>query len=272
MQEFRAHILFNNARILGFLATSRQRSLPRLDVRVLQQGESAEVPGDSERDESISQELREYLRRVLDKLEAECRVLRFKSCFATVEKLRLLLDDSDMTLDRYAKAAEEFEGRLIDELRETSCFTLEGRAEELYRERHQFGEKVSNRFSEAVVDIEEAAKCLAFDRATACVFYLMRVLEVGLQRLANDLGLENVDRNWQTLLDNVRGKIKKLPLTTQAEKDHQSDTQEVVAHLQAIKDAWRNNVMHPRDHYDLNQAIDIFNHTRPFMQKLASLL
>ena len=101
MQQFRAHILFNNTQILGFLATSHQRSPSRLDIRVLQHGESAELPGDSERDEPMSQELREGLRRVLEKLEAECRVLRFKSCFATIEKLRIMLGNADMTLDRY---------------------------------------------------------------------------------------------------------------------------------------------------------------------------
>ena len=273
MQQFRAHILFNNALILKFLAGSRQRSLSHLDIRVLRHRESAGVPLASERGEStMPQELREGLRGVLGKLGAECRVLRFKSCFATIEKLRIMLGRADMTLDRYAEEAGEFEGRLIDELRETSCFALEGRAEELYRVPNQFGEKVSNRFPKAVIDIEEAAKCLAFDRATACVFHLMRVLEIGLQELATDLGLAKIDENWQTLLDNIRGKIKNLPLTTQVEKDYQSDRQEVVAHLQAVKDAWRNDVMHPRDHYDPNQALDIFNHTRPLMQKLAALL
>ena len=272
MQQFWAHILFNNAMILKYVATSRQRTLSRLGLRVLQRGESAEVPGDSERDESMSQELRERLRGVLGKLEAECRVLRFKSCFATVGKLRIMLGQTDMTLDRYAEAAGEFEGRLLDELRETSCFALEGRAEELYRVPNQFGEKVSSRFPQAVVDIEEAAKCLALDRATACVFHLMRVLEIGLQELATDLGLAKVDKNWQTLLDNIRGKIKKLPLTTQVEKDYQSDRQEVVAHLQAVKDAWRNDVMHPRASYTEEQALDVWNHSKPLMAKLAEIV
>ena len=50
-----------------------------------------------------------------------------------------------------------------------------------------FGVDVSKRFPETNYDIEQASKCLALDRATSCVFHLMRVLDYALQRLAKRL-------------------------------------------------------------------------------------
>jgi hypothetical protein len=52
-----------------------------------------------------------------------------------------------------------------------------------------FGEEVFTAFSFAREDIEEAEKCLAFERGTAAVFHLMRALESSVQVIANKLGV-----------------------------------------------------------------------------------
>ena len=272
MQQFRAGILFNNARALGQIA---ELTHPRVaTVRVLRSGESLDTHPTPRDDTAhpMPDELRNSLRRVLGNLELECRTLRFKSCFATVSRLQMILDEETATLRDLKEEAEQFEDRLIDELRETSCFALEGRGEELFLGVHHFGEAVSKRFPGTVVDIEEAAKCLAFDRGTACVFHLMRVLEIGLQELAHDLRIEHLDRNWQTLLNNVQRSMKALPHMTEAEKEYQARRSGAVAHLQNVKDAWRNEVMHPRSVYTVKQARDIWNHTEAFMKSLVAFL
>ncbi|KKK72588.1 hypothetical protein LCGC14_2902370 [marine sediment metagenome] len=214
------------------------------------------------------------IEKLINDLRPLAEHLGLRATLASVRTLETFQEVKQKEVDResFFLALEDIRSRLIDELNGIYLFAMEPREKTLYENTQAFGPEVAATFPGAIVDIEEAAKCLAFDRATACVFHLMRVLEVGLQGLAKDLGLPKVDRNWQALLNNVRGVINKLPLTTQAEKDYQSDRQEVVVHLQAVKDAWRNDVMHPRDHYDLSQALDIFNHTRPLMQKLAALL
>ena len=52
-----------------------------------------------------------------------------------------------------------------------------------------FGDDVARAFPSSKGDIDEAGKCLALDRGTACVFHLMRILEIGLQLLAAKLGI-----------------------------------------------------------------------------------
>ena len=113
---------------------------------------------------------------------------------------------------------------------------------------------------------------MALDRGTACVFHLMRVLEVGLRELAADLHVEKLEDNWQKLLDQVRGAVKALPRSTADEKQRLAQRSEAAAHLQAVKDAWRNDVMHPRDVYTVEQAQDVFTHARALMVSLASFL
>lgn len=71
-------------------------------------------------------------------------------------------------------------------------------AEWSYLYRHDgplFGERVEDAFPDAHRDIEAAGRCIALDESTAAVFHLMRAAELALQRLANELGVENA--KWE---------------------------------------------------------------------------
>ena len=46
-----------------------------------------------------------------------------------------------------------------------------------------------------------AGKCLALNRETAGVFHLMRVLQIGLYALADDLHVQNLRENWQNAIE-----------------------------------------------------------------------
>jgi len=49
-----------------------------------------------------------------------------------------------------------------------------------YSKEEAFGPEVNNKFPSSHFDIKEAGNCFASARFTACVFHLMRVLEIGL--------------------------------------------------------------------------------------------
>jgi len=198
--------------------------------------------------------------------------LKLKASYASVSRMLDTLNDPAGVWRALADDATDLETRIIDELKYLTCFAVEGKAEDLYRAANLFGDQVAERFPSTVVDVEEAGKCLALDRGTACVFHLMRVLEVGLRELAADLHVEKLEDNWQKLLDQVRGAVKALPRSTADEKQRLAQRSEAAAHLQAVKDAWRNDVMHPRDVYTVEQAQDVFTHARALMVSLASFL
>jgi hypothetical protein len=114
----------------------------------------------------------------------------------------------NLVMSRIQKTTE----RLRDEL-ETKFF-LHIDNQELFEQRLPlFGEDVTLAFPKAAYDISEAGKCLALDRATACVFHLMRVVEVGIARLGSALNIElNPKWGWQRLInDGLEPVVNALP-------------------------------------------------------------
>ena len=138
----------------------------------------------------------------------------------------------------------------------------------LYLQPELFGFQVAERFPSASDDIEEAGKCLALNRATACVFHLMRVLEFGLYVLAEDLAIDNIRENWQNAIDQIDKAIRSLPKTDER-KDLYADAATNFMH---IKDAWRNRTMHVGRIYTDEKAQQIFDNTKVCMQALATRL
>jgi hypothetical protein len=145
----------------------------------------------------------------------------------------------------------------------------------LYGQPAGFGEKVSERFTEATDDIEAAGNCLAVGEATASVFHLMRVMELGVRALARCLKVRAIDpetANWNVIVDHVNVAINKLPTRTKAMKARKAELAGASAALNSVRIATRNEVMHPKQMYTMEQARDVFQATRLFMRHLADLV
>lgn len=147
------------------------------------------------------------------------------------------------------------------------------RQQSLYSAKEPFGDKVGLKFSRAIGDIEEAAKCLALERPTACVFHLMRTMETVLQYFGQSMGLASVEwKEWQTILNELNKPIKALLEATPQDKTRKEELIEASTLLFNVKFAWRNPVMHPRDFYTLEQAHEIYEAVRAFSAYLADIL
>jgi len=88
---------------------------------------------------------------------------------------------------------------LLDQADTTFCLLLSTQEKRLFQKVAPFGAEVEARFPSANEDIYEAAKCLALDRATACVMHLMRVCELGLKALATTINVQS-QRDWGSYL------------------------------------------------------------------------
>lgn len=136
-------------------------------------------------------------------------------------------------------------------------------------------EETQDRFSSTLEDLGEAARCYALGRYTASVFHCMRAVEVGLIALGHDLKVAAAkNKNWQELLNEINKAIKQVSEKTHGAKwrDQRQWYSEVSAHLQVIKDAWRNDVMHVHRSYNQARAREILHATRAFMCQLAARL
>ena len=163
---------------------------------------------------------------------------------------------------------------LYDEMRSRLFFSMEPSKQSYIQEKHQFGAEVTLAFPSATIDIEEAGKCLAFDRATACVFHLMHVMEAAVRVLENNLKLPPSNNpSWESILKNCESELKKRAADKSPEwESNKSFFTEAIAMLRSVKDAWRNPTMHVEKTYTEEQALDIWNVVKVYMRHLATKL
>jgi hypothetical protein len=141
-----------------------------------------------------------------------------------------------------------------------------------FKQKSPFGIEVDTNFSRASLDIEEAAKCLALSRPTASVFHVMRVMEVGLKAIGNELDIPYAP-SWESYISQITAKIsEKRPKKSIDWIKDEPFFRDVLGDLQSIKIAWRNPTMHIVRNYNSDEAEDIFRAARTFMKRLATRL
>ncbi|MBU6508243.1 MAG: hypothetical protein KGQ82_12160, partial [Alphaproteobacteria bacterium] len=176
--------------------------------------------------------------------------------------------------DRAVEIVSEVDGLrrlLLNQASLIYCLSLSRHDHELFEPGAPlFGDGVEAKFPALMSeDISEAGKCLALNRWNAAVFHLMRVMEIALQKLGDVLNVSLVnEKQWQNILDEVNREIRKL--------DHKLPRTialaEISFHLYAVKLAWRNEVMHPKQTYTHEEADAIFRNVRIFIRELAGVI
>jgi hypothetical protein len=142
-----------------------------------------------------------------------------------------------------------------------------------YSDHPLFDSFVTDIYAGLSYDVVEAGNCLALSRPTASVFHLMRVMEFGVQRFGQKLGVPLVNEIvWQVILDQVSSKIRTMPEKPAARKRIKESYADLAAHLYNVKVAWRNTVMHPKRTYTVEEAERLFDTVKTFMGVLVKLL
>jgi hypothetical protein len=103
----------------------------------------------------------------------------------------------------------------------------------------------------------------------------MQALESGLRSLAADVGLTFDVQQWNAIIEQIESKITDLRKTLPAGAGKNDRTQflsEAAKEFFYFKDGWRNYVSHGRAAYDEYQALSVLEHTRSFMNHLATRL
>ncbi len=125
-------------------------------------------------------------------------------------------------------------------------------------------------------DIEEACRCYALGRYTACVFHSMAILQVGLYALAHKANVTlryPVElAEWNEVLSAIERYAESLrnQPRSAARDERLTFFSECAAQFRYFKDAWRNHVAHMRESYDRDQAHSILLHVRDFMEKAST--
>jgi hypothetical protein len=158
--------------------------------------------------------------------------------------------------------------RVVDDLGERHVISLEPmRGALLAMDGLALGRSVAAAFPDIQDDLAEAMACRALERPTASVFHLMRAMEAAVQALAARLGIEGVTREWGKLLSDMKREIEAMPKGKS--RDAWSENHSLLYH---VKQAWRNDVMHPNRSYTLAEADRIHDAVASYLEQLADLL
>jgi hypothetical protein len=130
-------------------------------------------------------------------------------------------------------------------------------------------ESVLDKFPFAVENVEEASKCLAVGRSTACVFHLLGVVQDALEALAKKLAikLDPYNDTWNGLINKIEHGLdaKRASVPKKTWKAIEPFYSELVSDIKAVKNAWRNPTMHFRRTYTDVQAQKIYARVQDLM-------
>ena len=181
-----------------------------------------------------------------------------------------------------AERLKDFWSKLEHELNDRFFIYLDEQEATQYQAAQPFGAAVASVFrSKKCDDLAEASKCFALGRYTACVFHLMRAMEVAVQAFGKKLGVNMIkiapgkrvsELTWEQILNELNPKLRMMPQDTVPRKRRYEKYAAAQSYLYGVKDAWRNPTMHPRlEGYNELQAKDIMNNVRSFLTEFASL-
>ncbi|MGH6870687.1 MAG: hypothetical protein ACREHE_04195 [Rhizomicrobium sp.] len=222
-----------------------------------------------EKDQIVAESTAGQIGKALGQLRDLAKHLNLRSVLRHSERVHDALSGGTPVQQQYLRQlVMEALQRTAEELQDMTFLVIPPDFSLLYRQSAKpFGQEVVDAFPRATEDVSESAKCLALNRSTAAVFHLMRAMECAVQALAAKLAIPNTERVWGMLLSDIAKKIETLP-----KDDQRTKWSEVHSHLYHVKEAWRNDTMHPKQTYTTEEAQAIFTAVKTFMRSLSALV
>jgi len=210
-----------------------------------------------------------------------CQEIGLPMSMIQIDKVKRYVGLESLTPQNLITVFAELNSRVLDEVSIPVFLVMKRDKIDYYEKPNLFGDEVFNNFPSANFDIEEAGKCFATARYTACVMHLQRVLEISLKSYGNYLGIMNLiatpQPSWNLVLDQTRKEIKERNDKQNTNKvwasnDEKEFCEGIQPFLEAVKTAWRNPSMHADKIYGEEIAEDIFSAIKRFMKHLAKHL
>jgi hypothetical protein len=156
------------------------------------------------------------------------------------------------------------------ELHEELIFRIASGKNDYFEKDDLFGPEVSSAFPSAADNIRNAGTCFAVEQWDACVFNLMRLLELGIRVLAIKFNVPFQNTTWHTIIEQIEASVRRMDSSFGADwKEQQKFCSQAASQFMFLKDAWRNHIMHLSDVYDEGKALSVLRHVHELMQILA---
>jgi hypothetical protein len=234
---------------------------------------------------TITAEHQTAFKEALDSHKDHLKYLRLDDAVSYLKLVRERLSNDGYTYQDYEKDVQALQDIQDIGLARIVTGFIPAHKVPYFHNTELFGKNVNECFPLAVEDIQSAGNCYAHGLYTACVFHLMRVVEVAARSMITHLkaGRYLVDRrgkrvpvelcDWWTLVTALQKGLDVLAGGTGTDKWKKRKYEHfnhAVASFRNFKDAWRNHVSHTREAYMSGQAKDILDITKGFMTHLAN--
>jgi hypothetical protein len=205
----------------------------------------------------------------------ECEKLDLPMTLAQLKRIKdSVADGSFGSFANMNQQLQELMNRMWDELDLSVFYQIESSKSKYYEQPEiKIGPEISKSFPSATLELIDASKCYGVGRSTACVFHLMRGLEVGLACMARVFGVSADHTNWHNIIEQTEAKIRDMSQTKPKNwKEDQEFYSQAASYFMVLKDAWRNYTAHMRGRYDEEEALRIMDNVFGFLKKLSSKL
>lgn len=225
----------------------------------------------------INEDARSLALNSLKSVDSYCKSIGLNISARTVEELRASIRDKPLSYSTVSIKINDLM-KLIDIEMEGRMFMyIPAERAQYYGIHNLFGDDVFNNFPSARFDITEAGNCFSAARGTACVFHLMRVLEIGLTALGKIFNVSLAHTNWAPAIEECEKKIRNMNQDPTWKllpdcKDQQEFYFQAISYLGVAKDAWRNYTAHARGRYTEEEADLMIRNIRAFIKKLSERL
>jgi HEPN domain-containing protein len=229
----------------------------------------------------IDGDARESFQSVLESIETCCKDIELGTAVLKgVEWAKKEIGKEGATFDDVRAVMAELERRINDELSSVRFFHVPTNSAQYYPRKNDeykkplFSSQTMKKFSKSIEDAEEAGKCFALARYTACVFHLMRVMERGVQRLGKKLKvtIPVEEKDWGVISSSINGALRRLPNSTVPERKIHARYAKAAVYLDNVRESWRNPTMHPKETYTEEEAENAFRFVRQYMEYLTKVL
>lgn len=228
-----------------------------------------------EKGEWLNEEEQDRINKVLDVMRDVCSDVAINNIGPEITRLSGYLPSRKRS--SLLISIDHLVDRIVDDLNEILFVHINNDRKQFYKNDELFRTEVGNKFPKLREDISNAGTCYALGQNTACVFHLMRVMEHCVQRFGKKLkvDIDTKSETWHQIKIHVHGKIGQLPggrKASSAQNNRKSSLASAAARLDHVRIAWRNDVMHPKDTYDAEQALEVITSVGTFLKSVVHLL
>lgn len=183
---------------------------------------------------------------------------------------------SQENTQKLVQLIDETAQRVEDELGSRFLISMSAENAPYYEgQKSAFGSNVLAKFGSLQYEIEEAGKCYALGRSTACAFHSIRCLEAGIRAIARCLQIpdptKGSQRNWANVKKTIKDKMDILwPVPADRFSGDGELFEDFFASLSAMQNPWRNATMHLDQKYTKEEAKHMMDVIGGFMTRIAS--